>query len=266
MPKYLHADGTLSSAGQALAAELYNPAVGAITNWLKGGTASAMIRFGSKDPLVLECARTDYELREEIAVETFCEALMPFLRQLDRGGYDATRGASISSFFIGACRNRLGGTVGKHSERLRGKRAQDREIPLEYLREDECLDPRQAADRFDRVEDVRLARRVLLKAPHDLRAALLLQVAEGTTMAAASRRIGVPPATIRSQLKRLRKKLAHQHLVGLIVIPDDTALGDWVRHDAHDEPEPAQPAEPEEPDELNAFDEFDFFGEFDDLD
>jgi hypothetical protein len=108
----------MTLAGQQLAAELYDPAVGTITQWLADGEAGEWSRYGVLPQQVLELAQADPSLREDIALETFIAALPPFLRKLDRGAYDATRGASIQSFFIGACRNRMGDVIRAHHSPL----------------------------------------------------------------------------------------------------------------------------------------------------
>lgn len=226
MPKYLNASGKLTSAGQDLAAELYNPAVGTIIGWLAKGEAGTRVRYGYLPPWVLDRAQIDRDLREDIALETFCAALEPFLRMLDEGRYDAARGTTIVTYFLGACRNRLGDTINAHGPRLSKERSHDTSALLEQLRDDNRFHSNLD---YDRLEDVDLAQRVLLKAPHDLRDALLLHIEDGITLKDAAIRVGSKPATIRSKLLRHRKKLARMHFAGLIVLPENTSLGDWVR-------------------------------------
>ncbi|MFE3447082.1 RNA polymerase sigma factor [Nocardia sp. NPDC059180] len=176
--------------------------------------------------MVLDRAQIDRDLREDIALETFCTVLQPFLRALDAGGYDSTRGTTITTYFLGACRNRLGDVIRAHQPRLAMERQQETSALLEHLRDDIRFHSNLDYDRFD---DVDLAQRMLIKAPHDLRAALLLHIEEGITLKDAAIRTGSKPATIRSKLLRHRKKLARMHFAGVVVLPENTSLGDWAR-------------------------------------
>lgn len=220
MPKYLDATEKMTYAGQNLAAELYNPAVAAITKWLADGVAGAQVRYGSVSEAVLSIAQTDRYFREEVATETFVCALVPFLRGLDEGRYDPDRGTTVTTYFIGACRNRLGDVLSAHAPHL------------DQLRDDtdKLVALLQSNDiGYEEVEGVELARRLLLTAPHDLRAILLRHVFDGVTLTESAKKAGLNPATVRSRLLRYKKKLARLHFEGRIVLPEGTALGEWAR-------------------------------------
>lgn len=218
MPKYLRA-GKLTPAGQELVVQLYHPAVRTMTAWLADGRADTLSRYGWLPEQVLGLAQADHYLREDIAIETFLRALPTFLRGLDAGNYDARRGTTISTYFLGACRNRIGDVI----------RAQDRRIA--ELREDptELLHLLQSdSPGFDEVDGIDLARHLLLEAPEDLRAALLLRVYAGVTLTEAAKRLGLNPASIRSQLLRYRTKLAQLHSENKITLPEDAAIIEWA--------------------------------------
>jgi RNA polymerase sigma factor (sigma-70 family) len=213
----------MTLAGQQLAAELYDPAVGSITKWLTDGTAGELARYGSVPQQVLDVARADRYLREDIALETFILTLPLFLRKLDAGAYDATRGTSITTFFIGACRNRMGDVLRAHHS------------PLTELRPDtdNLLALLHHPDKgLEAIEEVALARDLLQHAPTDLRAVLVLRVYEGISLSAAATKLGLNPATVRSHLLRFKKKLIRLHFDEEISIPNDTVLGDWIRNAA----------------------------------
>lgn len=222
MSKYLNSAGKMTMAGQHLAADLYNEAVGSMIKWLSDGDADRHCRYGNLPRRVLAAAQVDRDLREDIAIETFVIALVPFLRNLDAGLYDATRGASIPTYFIGACRNRLGDVIRAHQQQVEELRGDT----VTYL----ALLQRPDAG-FEEFEGRELARKLLLQAPHDLRAALLLRIYEGVSLAEAAKRLGLNPTTVRSHLLRFKKKLIKKHFTGGIVIPQDTVLGQWVANE-----------------------------------
>ncbi|MEU2258532.1 sigma-70 family RNA polymerase sigma factor [Nocardia xishanensis] len=223
MTKHLNTAGKLTLAGQKLAAQLYDPSVGAITTWLTRGEAACQSRYGQLPQKVLDAAQTDRYLREDIALETFVSALPPFLKKLDSGEYDENRGASITTYFIGACRNRIGDVIRAHHAHF----TELREDTDELLAQLRSADPG-----FSEIEGLELARHLLLTAPHDLRAALLLRIYEGITLGEAAKRLGLNPATVRSHLLRYKRKLAGLHFGGKIAIPADTALGAWIGIDS----------------------------------
>lgn len=223
MPENLYAAGKLTLAGQQLAAELYDPAVGAVTRWLADGKAGEWSRYGVLPQQVLELARADPYLRADIALETFVAALPPFLRKLDAGAYDATRETSIQSFFIGACRNRMGDVIRAHHSPIIALRPDTDELFAALSSPDTGVED---------IEGFELARDLLSHAPHDLRAVLVLRVYEGITLGAAATRLGLNPATVRSHLLRFKKKLMRLHFDGDIAIPEGTELGRWISNAA----------------------------------
>ncbi|MFE3989963.1 RNA polymerase sigma factor [Nocardia tengchongensis] len=226
MPKYLESHGkTLTLAGQKLSAELYDPAVGAMLGWLAAGDVARHSRYGELSQVVLNTAQGDRFLREDIAIETFVRALVPFLRRLDRGDFDTNGAASVTTFFIGACRNRIGEVVWSHHTRIMELRADTEEL-LDRAR-NTTIGP-------DTVDGFELARDLLLKAPRNLRSVLLLVIYEGTTLAEAAKRVGVKPTTIRSQLMRYKNHIAWLHFRRTLEIPEATSLGQWARNTAEE--------------------------------
>lgn len=219
MSEYVSHTGKLTPAGQRVAAELYDPAVSAMVKWLADGEVSRYSRYGQLPQHVLDLAQLDRDLREDIALETFVSVLPGFLTRLDNN-FDANRGASEQTFFIGACRNRLGDVIRSHQAPVAELRADTDEL-LALLRSSDA----GLAD----IEGRDLARYLLLRAPHDLRDALMLHIYEGITLVAAAKRLGLNPATVRSHLRRFRKKLLRQHFDEKISIPENTALGQWIR-------------------------------------
>lgn len=221
MPKYLQPNGeTLTLAGQKLSAELYDPAMGAMLGWLGAGEVARYSRYGELSQIVLNTAQGDLSLREEIAIETFVRALLPFLRRLDGGGFDEEGPASITTFFIGACRNRIGDVVSSHHTRILELRA-DTDALLDRARNTESA--------HDIVDGFTLARDLLLQAPRNLRSVLLLVIYEDVTLTEAATRVGVKPATVRSQLMRYRRHIAWLHFRRVLEIPEATGLGQWVK-------------------------------------
>ncbi|MEV0343999.1 sigma-70 family RNA polymerase sigma factor [Nocardia sp. NPDC050713] len=220
MSKYLNEDEKLTPEGQELAARLYDPAVGAMLTWLADGEAASQSRYGDVSQVVLNTAQADRYLREDIAVETFVRALPPFLGRLDRGEYDADRGATITTYFIGACRNRIGDVIRAHHVRVIELRANTDELLARV--QGTTVDANM-------IEGFEFARDLLLAAPRNLRSVLLLLAYEGVTLTEAAKRVGVKPATVRSQLLRYKKQIAWLHFRGVLEIPADTALGEWVR-------------------------------------
>ncbi|WP_344319852.1 sigma factor-like helix-turn-helix DNA-binding protein, partial [Nocardia ninae] len=79
------------------------------------------------------------------------------------------------------------------------------------------------------VDGLELARDLLPLAPRNLRSVLLLVAYEGVTLTEAAKRVGVKPATVRSQLLRYKQRIASMHFRGVLEIPADTGLGDWAR-------------------------------------
>jgi len=219
MSKYLSAE-KLTPAGQELAARLYHRSVRTITTWLAEGEATNKARYGSLPMDVLGLAQTNRYLQEEIAFETFCTALPPFLRGLDAGKYDEDRGTTISTYFIGACRNRLGDVIRAQYLRLVELREDTTEL-LALIQSDH--------PGFEEVDGIDLARQLLLHAPDDLREALLLRVYTGVSLAEAAKRLGLNPASIRSQLLRYRTKLAQLHADNKIDLPEDAAIAEWAQ-------------------------------------
>ncbi|GEM42192.1 RNA polymerase sigma factor [Nocardia ninae] len=227
MPKYLEypkypygVDPKLTLSGQQLAGQLYDPSVATMLAWLAAGEAAAHSRYGRLSQVVLNVAQTDVGLREDIAVETFVRALLPFLRRLDRGDYEENGGATLTTFFIGACRNRIGDVIRSHHERIIELRADTSDL-LDHLRNTVIDDTT--------VDGLELARDLLPLAPRNLRSVLLLVAYEGVTLTEAAKRVGVKPATVRSQLLRYKQRIASMHFRGVLEIPADTGLGDWAR-------------------------------------
>jgi RNA polymerase sigma factor (sigma-70 family) len=221
MPKYLDRTDKLTLAGQEFAAKLYNPAVSSIIKWLADGQANQYSRYGKLPQHVLDAAEIDRYLREDIALETFVVTLPGFLARLDddnNNDYDPKR-SSIESYFIGACRNRLGDVIRSHQVPVAELRADTDDLLAILRTSDAGLADFEGRD---------LARHLLLGAPHDLRDALMLRIYEGITLGEAAQELGLNPATVRSHLLRFKKKILRLHFLGKIEIPEDTALGQWV--------------------------------------
>lgn len=220
MPKYLDYADKLTLAGQELAAELYNPTVSVIIKWLADGHANQYSRYGKLPQHVLDAAEIDRYLREDIALETFVVTLPGFLARLDddNSGYDPER-SSITTYFIGACQNRLGDIIRSHQVPVAELRADTDDLLAILRTSDAGLADFEGRD---------LARHLLLRAPHDLRDALMLRIYEGITLSEAAQELGLNPATVRSHLLRFKKKILRLHFLGKIEIPEDTALGQWV--------------------------------------
>ncbi|MGY2025856.1 RNA polymerase sigma factor [Nocardia gipuzkoensis] len=217
MPKYIDCTGKLTLAGQDIAALLYDPAISAMIKWLADGVAGQYCRYGKAPQDVLDVAEFDRDLREDIALETFMATLPGFLARLD-GEFDANR-SSMTTYFIGACRNRLGDVIRAHR------------VPVSELRAntDELLAVLRSSDAgMADFEGRDLARYLLLRAPHDLRAALMLHIYDGITLVDAAKELGLNPATVRSKQRRFKKKLLRLHFLGRIDIPADTGLGQWI--------------------------------------
>lgn len=219
MRKYIDHHGKLTFSGQQIAAELYDPAISAMIKWLADGVASQYSRYGKLPQNVLDVAEFDRDLREDIALETFMAALPGFLNRLDRD-FDDTR-SSMTTYFIGACRNRIGDVIRAHQVTLAELRPNTNELLGAVMRS-----PDAGHAGF---EDLDLARYLLLRAPRDLRDVLLLHINDGITIFDAAKELGLNPSTVRTQLRRFKKKFLRWHFQGEIDIPEDTGLGQWIR-------------------------------------
>lgn len=219
---YMNATGKLTSDGQRLAKDLYDPSIATLSTWLKSGDIAGKARFGKLPPQILVAAMTDRYLREEIALDTFVATLPGFMRKLDAGVHDPAR-SSIQTFFIGDCRNRVGDVIRDRQEIIHEAHHDTAEL-LAKLQSPTA----DFGAGFEEIEGLGLARDLLLRAPHDLRDVLLLRVYDGITIAEAGKRLGLKGATVRSHLSRYKSKLITLHLQGKIVIPDSTVLGEWL--------------------------------------
>ena len=217
MRKYIDHDGKLTFSGQQVAAELYDPAISAMIKWLADGVADQYSRYGKLPQNVLDVAEFDRDLREDIALETFMATLPGFLARLDRD-FDDTR-SSMTTYFIGACRNRIGDVIRAHQVTLAELRPNTNELLAVVRSSDAGL-----AD----IEGRDLARYLLLRAPRDLRDVLLLHIYDGITVFDAAKELGLNPSTVRTQLRRFKKKFLRWHFEGKIEIPEDTVLGQWI--------------------------------------
>ncbi|MFF0542084.1 RNA polymerase sigma factor [Nocardia thailandica] len=218
MRKYIDHNGKLTFSGQQVAAELYDPAISTMIKWLAAGVAGQYSRYGKLPQNVLDVAEVDRDLREDIALETFMAALPGFLARLDRE-FDDTR-SSMTTYFIGACRNRIGDVIRAHQVAIAELRPNTNELLGTVMRSSEA----GLAD----FEGRELARYLLLRAPHDLRDVLLLHIYDRITVFDAAKELGLNPSTVRTQLRRFKKKLLRWHFTGEIDIPEDTGLGQWI--------------------------------------
>ncbi|MEV6661547.1 RNA polymerase sigma factor [Nocardia fluminea] len=233
MTQYILSDNRLTFAGQKLAAELYDPAVGTLIGWLEGGEIVVKSRYGPLPQRVVDAAMTNWHLREDIAVDTFVSALPGFLRNVEAGVYDPNRGTTQLSYFVGACRNRVGDVI-RARQHIFGEVLQDTAVLLRTLQ-----DSRAGFDRdLEETDGLAAARDILLRAPHDLRKVLLLRVYDGVTITQAAKRLGLNPTTVRTHLFRFKRKLVALHLEGKIVIPEGTALSQWIDSKVDDRPVP----------------------------
>ncbi|AEF43115.1 RNA polymerase sigma factor [Hoyosella subflava] len=217
MERLIDDRGRLTVAGQRLAAELYDPAVGTIKTWLAEGIAGEMASFGMLPSAVVEAAQSNYDVRNDIALDVFVSALPSFMRYLDSGKYSESGPATVQTFFIGACRNILAAVVERRHKSL----------PFEYSRAD-MLEWVKEITHLEGA-DYRWIHKLLQLAPHDLSSVLMLVVREGISFNEAAQRLGKKPATMRSHLHRYRGKLAYLHFSGKIDIPETTELGQWAR-------------------------------------
>ncbi|APE36224.1 hypothetical protein BOX37_22435 [Nocardia mangyaensis] len=218
MRKYIDYTGKLTAAGQKVTAELYDPAISAMIKWLADGVAGQYSRYGKLPRNVLDLAEFDRDLREDIALETFMATLPGFLARLDRE-FDDTR-SSMRTYFIGACRNRLGDVIRAHQVTIAELRPNTDELFAVLRSPDAGLADFEGRD---------LARYLLLRAPDDLRDVLMLHIYDGITVFDAATELGLNPSTVRTQLRRFKKKILRQHFLGEIAIPEDTGLGQWIR-------------------------------------
>lgn len=217
MRKYIDYTGKLTAAGQKVAAELYDPAISAMIKWLADGVAGQYSRYGKLPQNVLDVAEFDRDLREDIALETFMATLPGFLARLDRE-FDATR-SSVTTYFIGACRNRIGDVIRAHQVTIAELRPNTDELLAVLRSSDAGLADFEGRD---------LARYLLLRAPRDLRDVLLLHIYDSITVLDAAKELGLNPSTVRTQLRRFKKKILRLHFLGDIAIPEDTGLGQWI--------------------------------------
>ncbi|MEU5410492.1 RNA polymerase sigma factor [Nocardia asteroides] len=224
MRKYIDHTGKLTFSGQQVAAELYDPAISAMIKWLADGVASQYSRYGKLPQNVLDVAEFDRDLREDIALETFMATLPGFLARLDRD-FDDTR-SSMTTYFIGACRNRIGDVIRAHQVAIAELRPNTNELLGAVMR---SSDMSFSDDGVADFEGRDLARYLLLRAPHDLRDVLLLHIYDGITVFDAAKDLRLNPSTVRTQLRRFKKKLLRWHFQGEIDIPEDTGLGQWIR-------------------------------------
>lgn len=218
MDRLLTGGGRLTLAGQTLAAELYDPAVGTLIGWLRDGTIEEHARCGKVSQYVVSAAQADWELCQDIALETFTTALPPFMKYLDDGKFDPDGPATVRTFFIGACRNRLPQVVERRFGNVSAEVSWEREELLSWVEAE--VAPRGA--------DMEWVLRLLTQAPRDLAAVLILMAKDDLSLATACAKLGKNPATMRSQLHRYRRKLAARAFDGSISIPTSTALGAWV--------------------------------------
>ncbi|KXP10747.1 hypothetical protein AXK60_24900 [Tsukamurella pseudospumae] len=202
--------------------------------WFRAGKAATKAQYGSPSPYVIERALTDHELRTDIALETYVSSLRPFFEHVDNGGFDPSAGASLTTYFIGHCRNNLTAVINRHDDRRTGTPTDPYELTnelSEHLRND--TGPGAAEDTETQEISAELAA-IFRAAPAPLQAVLLRMTYRGDTLTEAASDTGYNRRTISSYLHRLRGRVLIEFSAGQLDLPEGTFLHKWaVEHLLH---------------------------------
>lgn len=125
---------------ERFAHEMARYGIGVISSWIRRGVIYGKVKALTGFGLERRDGWPDAELCGDIATDTVIVALDYFRERVLRAGrWDASKGASLGTFFIGQCLYRFANAYTK-ALRAEIKRHEHREIPDDYM-PDEWFDP-----------------------------------------------------------------------------------------------------------------------------
>lgn len=210
MVEQLKADGFTGPLLQVLQAELVAYGMAVMMAWTRTGGIAVQCRNKGRPIFISEIGSTRWNLEDrlELSLETVAAALRFFMeRVLPQGHWDPTKGASLRTFFIGACLLHFPNIYNAwfNSQDRWGRvtdpdRTPPEQTELERRADEVCFD-----DPTSEITLRRELRRVALtkiKSPDTRRAAEMIM--NGALIKEAAEAIGVTPKALESRLYRIR--------------------------------------------------------------